>query len=139
MLEPVALAMRARTFLFTTLLLLYHPQLWSQALTKQFPPAEESGSFPDDPSVQSTIPEAHVVPPPPAGVPVKIEADTQTYVKTDTGGMYILSGHAVIHYKDYVISADHATYNRDTSDVVAEGNLHVDGGPDNAQLIATRG
>jgi LPS-assembly protein len=155
------LAMRARTFLFTTLLLLCHPQLWSQALTKQFPPAEPSsssgggqgqtqtqatpveaisdGSFPDDPSLQSAIPEAHVVPAPPVGVPVKIEADAQTYVKTDAGGMYILSGHAVIHYKDYVITADHATYNQDTSEVVAEGNLHVDGGPDEAHFIATHG
>ena len=139
MLEPVALAMRARTFLFTTLLLLCHPQLWSQALTKQFPPVEESGSFPDDPSIQSTIPEAHVVPPPPTGVPVKIEAETQTYVKTDTGGLYTLSGHAVIHYKDYVVSADHVTYNQDTSDVVAEGNLHLDGGPDDAHFVATHG
>src|SRR5271165_844954 len=139
MLEPVALAMRARTFLFTTLLLLCHPQLWSQALTKQFPPAEESGSFPDDPSLQSTIPEAHVVPLPPEGVPVKIEADTQTYVRTDTGGLYTLSGHAVIHYKDYVVSADHVTYNQDTSDVVAEGNLHLDGGPDDSHFVATHG
>jgi LPS-assembly protein len=133
------LAMRARTFLFTTLLLLCHPQLWSQALTKQFPPAEESGSFPDDPSLQSAIPEAHVVPPPPVGVPVKIGADTQTYVKTDTGGLYTLSGHAVIHYKDYVVSADHVTYNQDTGDVVAEGHLHLDGGPDDAHFVADHG
>ncbi len=160
--------MRARTFLFTTLLLLCHPQLWSQQLTKQFPPAGEGASavgqqtqsptqsqapvqtappdagypaatYPDDPSLQSTIPEAHVVPPPPEGVPVKIEADTQTYVKTDGGGLYTLQGHVVIHYKDYVISADHATYNQDTSDIVAEGNLHVDGGPDEAHFIASHG
>jgi LPS-assembly protein len=165
--------MRARTFLFTTLLLLCHPQLWCQPLTIEFPPAGEDGqaggepgqtqsqtrsqtqtqsspqsqqqsapqdaSYPDDPSLQSTIPEAHVVPAPPAGVPVKIEADTQTYVKTDGGGVYTLNGHAVIHYKDYVISADHATYNRDTSDVAGEGNLHVDGGPDQAHFIATHG
>ena len=103
------------------------------------PGGGDNGSFPDDPSVQSTIPEAHVVPPPPVGVPVKIEADTQTYVKTDTGGLYTLSGHAVIHYKDYVVSADHVTYNQDTSDVVAEGNLHLDGGPDNAHFVATHG
>jgi LPS-assembly protein len=166
MLEPVALAMRARTFLFTTLLLLCHPQLWSQALTKQLPPVQKGGAaggpqdqnqdqnqppatapaelfpddpFPDDPSLQSAIPEAHIVPAPPAGVPVKIEADAQTYVKTDSGGLYTLSGHVVIHYKDYVILADHATYNRDTGDVVAEGNLHVDGGPDEAHLIASHG
>jgi len=157
--------MRARTFLFTTLLLLCHPQPWSQPLTKQFPPAgeghsasggpspvrapqqgpvqaQEQGaveSYPDDPSLQSTIPEAHVVPAPPQGVPVKIEADTQTYVRTDGGGVYTLQGHVVIHYKDYVISADHAIYNQATSDIVAEGNLHVDGGPDEAHFVASHG
>jgi LPS-assembly protein len=151
--------MRARTFLCTTLLLLCHSQLWSQALTKQFPlaapAAAESAAqaatkasaatqaglenLPDDASTQSTMPEAHVVPPPPVGVPVKIEADAQSYFKTDAARIYTLTGHVVIHYKDYVISADHATFNQDTSDVVAEGNLHLDGGPDKAHLIATHG
>jgi LPS-assembly protein len=153
--------MRARTFLFTTLLLLCHPQLWPQQLSKQFPPAEQQGqaaaptqnstpaqppagqdkdsTYPDEPSLQSTMPEAHVVPAPPQGVPVKIEADTQSYAKTSAGGLYTLTGHIVIHYKDYVVSADHATYNQDTSEIVAEGNLHVDGGPDEAHFVAGHG
>jgi LPS-assembly protein len=157
----VPLAMTVRTFLCITLLLLCHSQLWSQALTKQFPPAvpatAQSASpgqtqagkdsnkavtaadAPDDPSVDSTIPEAHVVPPPPTGIPVKIEADSQTYVKTDSAGIYTLVGHVVIHYKDYVVSADHATYNRDTGDVAADGHLHLDGGPDDAHFIASHG
>ncbi|HZD50410.1 MAG TPA: LPS assembly protein LptD [Silvibacterium sp.] len=79
------------------------------------------------------------MPTPPAGTPVRIEADTQTYVKTDGGGLYTLSGHVVIHYKDYVVSADHATYNQATGEVVAEGNLHVDGGPDQAHFVASHG
>jgi LPS-assembly protein len=149
--------MRARTFLFTMLLLLCHPQLWPQQVTKQFPPAGEesqaaakaqdssqnqspnAANYPDDPSLQSTIPEAHVVPPPPVGVPVRIEADAQTYVKTDGGGLYTLTGHIVIFYRDYVIRADRATYNQATRDITAEGNLQVDGGPDNAHLTATHG
>ena len=151
----VPFAMRVRTFWCTTLLLLCHSQLWPQALTKQFPPADpasaqsaDSGQnaeaakpseVPDDASLQSALPEAHVVPPPPKGVPVRIEADTQTYVKSDGVGIYTLAGHVVIHYKDYVISADHVTYNQDTGDVVAEGNLHVDGGPDKAHLAAAHG
>ena len=150
--------MTVRTFLCTTLLLLCHSQLWSQALTKQFPPglpataqsaspgqiqagkdSATAADTPDDPSVDSTIPEAHVVPPPPTGVPVKIEADSQTYVKTDSAGIYTLVGHVVIHYKDYVVSADHATYNRDTADVTADGHVHLDGGPDDAHLNASHG
>jgi LPS-assembly protein len=149
------LAMRARTFLCITLLVLCHPQLWSQAVSTQLPPASPAvltaaaqGSnsaprgtenFPDDPSLQSPLPEAHVVPPPPTGVPVKIEADTQSYVKTPTANLYTLAGHVVIHYRDYVIQADHATYNQATSDVVAEGHLEIDGGPDDAHLLAAHG
>jgi LPS-assembly protein len=148
--------MRARTFLFTMLLVLCHPQLWSQAVTKQFPPAVPAGSasaqaagiardssIPDEPGVpvdsgaQDSIPVAHVVPPPPTGVPVKIEADTQSYVKE--ADLYTLIGHVVIHYKDYVIQADRATYNQSTSDVVAEGHVHLDGGPDDAHFLATHG
>ncbi|MBV8438081.1 MAG: LPS-assembly protein LptD [Silvibacterium sp.] len=151
--------MRARKFLFIMLLLLCHQQLRPQPLTKQFPPQNEDGptsrkpqnpsesaigsspqtTYPDDPSLESTIPEAHVVPAPPAGVPVHIEADAQTYVKTDGGGVYTLTGHIVIHYRDYVIRADHATYNQATGDIDAEGNLQIDGGPDNAHLNATHG
>ncbi len=96
-------------------------------------------ALPDDPSLQSGIPEAHVVPPTPVGVPVKIEADTQTYVRTDTGGQYMLSGHVVIFYKDYVVSADHATFSQETSEVKADGNVRLDGGPDDAHLVASRG
>ncbi len=150
-------AMRARTFLFTTLLLLCHQQVWPQQLTKQFPPAgeqvqaaakppdglgsspEQAEGYPDDPSLQSTIPEAHVVPAPPVGVPVRIEAKAQTYVRTEGGGLYTLTGNVVIFYRDYVIRADHATYNQATGDITAEGNLQVDGGPDNAHLNATHG
>ncbi len=156
--------MRVRTFWFTTLLMLCHPQLWSQALTKQFPPAADPASaqsasigqspapalssataadIPDDASVHSTLPEAHVVPAPPTGTPVEIDAPTQSSVKTKDGVVYTLLGdakhQAVIHYKDYVVSADRVTYNRDTSDIVAEGNLHIDGGPDQAHLIAAHG
>jgi len=155
--------MRARKFLFTMLLLLCHPQLWPQQLTKQFPlqdqddraavqppgssPSEppaaaasaDLANYPDDPSLTSTIPEAHVVPVPPTGVPVRIEADAQSYVKADGGGFYTLTGHIVIHYKDYVVRADHATYNQATGDISAEGNLQVDGGPDNAHFTANHG
>ena len=137
--------MRARKFLFTMLLLLCHPQLWPQQLTKQFPPQEpsrnrpEAANYPDDPSLASTIPEAHVVPQPPAGVPVRIEADAQSYVKTEGGGLYTLTGHIVIHYRDYVIRADRATYSQSSGDISAEGDLQVDGGPDNAHFTASHG
>lgn len=135
--------MRARIFLCTTLFLLCHPQLWPQPVTKQFPPAaptqSSSAPLPADASNSGPIPVAHVVPPPATGVPVKIEAESQTYKKEKAGGFYTLAGHVVIHYKNYIVQADHATYDQATSEVVAVGHVHLDGGPDDAHLLASHG
>ncbi|QNI31480.1 LPS-assembly protein LptD [Alloacidobacterium dinghuense] len=132
--------MRARIFLCITLLYLCHPQLWPQAVTKQFPPAagaQPTGtdSLPDDPSASSEIPVAKVIPAPPTGVPVEIRADTQREINN----VYTLTGNVVIYYRTYVVQADKITYNRDTGDVAAEGHLIVDGSPDNEHITATHG
>lgn len=137
--------MKSRTFLCITLLALCHPQLWSQAVTEQFPPAAESGlqegggARNSSQSRQVSIPVAQVVVPPAEGIPVKIEADAQSYAKTKNGVVYTLAGHVRIEYRDYVIQADRAVYNQTTSDVSAEGHLRLDGGPDDAHLMASRG
>src|ERR1700751_5704613 len=84
------LVMRARILVCITLLYLCHPQLWAQAVTKQFPPTAgaESASvaLPDDPSAD--IPVAKVVPAPPSGVPVEIHADSQR----EQNNVYTLKG-----------------------------------------------
>jgi LPS-assembly protein len=134
------LAMRARIFLCITLLFLCHPQLWPQAVTKQFPlqgdtPASSSGALPDDPSTVSSIPTAHVVPAPPSGVPVELRADTQR----EQNNVFTLTGDVFIHYRDYTIQADKVTYNKDTGDVTAEGHVLVEGGPDDEHITATHG
>ena len=137
--------MKSRTFLCITLLALCHPQLWSQAVTEQFPPPagsglqEGGGTQNSSWSESASIPVAQVVAPPAEGVPVKIEADTQSYAKTKDGVVYTLVGHVRIEYRDYVIQADRATYNQTTSAVSAEGHLRLDGGPDEAHLMASRG
>lgn len=134
--------MIARIFLCTTLLLLCHPQLWSQAVTKQFPPAvpaQAAAPVPSPPQAQQPIPVAHVVPPAASGVPVKIEADRQSFVKTKSANLYTLTGHVAIYYKQYEIHADRATYNQTTSEVTAQGHVSLDGGPDDLHLLASRG
>ncbi|HEX5235582.1 MAG TPA: LPS assembly protein LptD [Silvibacterium sp.] len=117
------------------LLLLCHPQLWSQAVTKQFPPAADGANA----AGQNAIPVARVIPPPVTGFPVKIEADTQSYEKTESTSLYTLTGHVVIHYRDYIIQADRATFDQATSEGEAEGHVHVDGGPDDAHFLASHG
>jgi LPS-assembly protein len=66
---------------------------------------------------------------------VSLSADDQAY----KGGIFTGEGHVVIHYEDYVVSADRVTYNRDTGEVIAQGHLHLDGGPDDAHIEADHG
>lgn len=127
------LVMRARIFLCITLLYLCHPPLWPQAVTKQFPPSAGTDSLPDDPSAETGIPVAKVVPAPPGGVPVEIHADSQR----EQNNIFTLNGNVIIYYKSYTVQADTITYNRDTGEVVAEGHLIVDGSPDNEHITAT--
>ena len=138
------LVMRARIFLCITLLYLCHPQLWPQAVTKQFPPstaAPEAGetrpsdALPQDPGSASAIPVAKVIPAPPSGVPVEIHVDTQR----EQNNIFTLEGNVLIDYRGYTVQADKVIYNRDTGDVNAEGHLIVDGSPDNEHITATHG
>ncbi|WP_158752401.1 LPS-assembly protein LptD [Acidobacterium sp. S8] len=138
------LVMRARTFLCITLLYLCHPQLWPQAVTKQFPPAagtadagekRSSETLVQDAGISSDIPVAKVIPAPPTGVPVEIHATTQR----EQNNIFTLEGDVLIYYRDYTVQADKVTYNRDTGDVTAEGHIVVDGSPDNEHITATHG
>jgi LPS-assembly protein len=63
---------------------------------------------------------------------VTLTADVQAYA----AGVLRGEGHVVIHYEDYAVSADHATYNRNTGEVMAQGHLHLDGGPGDAHIEA---
>jgi LPS-assembly protein len=146
-------AMRTRLLWCITLYLLCHPRVWGQPVTTQFPPqpaASQSAAapapvpsttaeLPDDPALESTLPEAHVVPQPEPGVPVKIVADTQKREQTRAGVVYTLDGNVVFYYRQYIVHADHVTYNEDTGDVVARGHLMIDGGDDDEHFVASHG
>jgi LPS-assembly protein len=123
--------MRVRTFLFITALMLCHLQLWPQALTKQFPSASEPSSLPDAPG----FPIAEVVPAPTAGVPVRIESKEQE----KRGEVYLLTGDVRIEYKDYVLTADKASYNGETGDAEADGHVRLQGGRNNELILADHG
>ena len=116
-------AMRTRLFWCITLYLLLHPRLWAQTVTTQFPPqtpsqaatghgSVSSADLPDDPSLQSTLPEAHVVPQPPQGVPVKLVANTQSRKGLKNANLYTLDGDVVIYYRKYIVHADHGNLQR---------------------------
>jgi LPS-assembly protein len=73
--------------------------------------------------------------PAPAGTPVHIEADNQQKV----GDIYTLDGHVLIDYKQYIVHADHATYNSANSEVLAHGHVTVDGGPEDEHIVSDHG
>jgi LPS-assembly protein len=140
-------AMRIRLFWCMTLYLLLQPRLWAQAVTTELPPPQSSqkataagvDSLPDDPSLQSTLPEAHVVPQPAQGVPVKLVAQTQSRGSLKTSNLYKLDGDVVIYYRNYIVHADSATYNDGTSEIDAQGHMMIDGGPDDEHFEADHG
>ena len=93
-------------------------------------------NLPDSPQAATeNIPIAEPIPAPPAGVPVTIRARHQER----RGDVYDLRGGVEIDYEDYVILADHATYNTATGQVDADGHLQVTGGRDNEDFAADHG
>ena len=123
--------MRVRTFLFITALMLCHLKLWPQTLTKQFPAASGPSSLPDAPD----YPIAEVVAAPPSGVPVRFESRQQE----KHGEVYSLIGDVRIEYKDYILSADKVSYNRETGDAEADGHVRLQGGRNNELILADHG
>jgi len=139
--------MRPRTLLFITLLALCHAQLRGQALTNPAPAPQVTASgaaaedvsasvaqLPDDPG-QELLPVAEPETEPSSGAPVLWEYDNLHWA----GDTLTLSGHVVLHYRDYVLRADHVVYHRSTTELEADGHLDVTGGQENVHISASHG
>ena len=98
-----------------------------QEVTSKAPAA----SLPDSPD----LPVATVIPGPEEGVPVSIDANTQS----KTGSLYVLDGGVVIHYRGRVVEADHIEFDDETQDLTATGHLHVSGGRNQEEIRASHG
>jgi LPS-assembly protein len=120
--------MRVRTILFITALMLCHLQLRPQTLTKQFPSASGPSSLPDAPD----YPIAEMVATPPTGVPARLEARQQE----KHGSLYTLTGDVRIDYKDYILTADKASYDSETGDAEATGHVRLVGRRNNELILA---
>jgi LPS-assembly protein len=111
--------------------MLCHLKLWPQTLTKQFPAASGPSSLPDAPD----YPIAEVITTPPSGVPVRFESKQQE----KHGEVYSLTGDVRIEYKDYILTADKVSYNRETGDAEADGHVRLQGGRNNELILADHG
>jgi LPS-assembly protein len=122
------------------MMVLCHWIVTGQTLTNPLPPADSGAKsaqekpLPDDPG-QEAMPVAQPEPAPPTGTPVRVSAWRQDYANET----WIGTGDGEIDYRDYVIRADKVTYNRTTTEVTAEGHVHVTGGPDDLDIKASHG
>ena len=138
--------MRPRNFVFITIMVLCHCFATGQTLTNGLPPSQsgtppqnstavsQPDDLPDDPG-QEALPLAKPEPAPPGGVPVSYKADRQHWSKN----ILTLTGVEDFRYRDYVFRADKVVWNRETSQVEAEGNLRFTGGPEDIDITASRG
>lgn len=146
--------MRSRYLVCITLAAVCHLPVCAQAaplLIKTAPPqkkqtaasarAANSASTQIAPQPEPANPDANGIPvaipeaPASTGVPVEIEALSQTRA----GALWTLAGNVVIHYRGYVIRADSITYNQVTSEIQAQGQLEVTGGPYDVLIRASHG
>jgi LPS-assembly protein len=121
--EMRKLLMLTRTRWIITIAVLCHQLVAPRLVTSQLLPATESTQ------ALSQTPNKK------GRVPVTIRAQEQEKV----GPIYKLHGGFEIHYRDYTVSGDEATYDSDTGDVQAEGHLVLDGGPNDEHVEAARG
>ena len=148
--------MQPRNLVFITVLTLCHQVLGAQSLTSVAPPSKalttaikrssesapsqaatittDNGPVPDDPG-QEILPLAQPEPTPQTGTQVRWDAANQLWV----GNTLTLTGGVVFYYRDYILQADKVVYHRDTSEVEAEGNLHLTGGPYDLRVNAASG
>lgn len=74
-------------------------------------------------------------PPQRVAAPEVIKADSQSFAN----GIWTLRGHVEAHYGGYSLTADQVTYNRATTELTADGNIHVAGGLEDLSLDAAHG
>jgi LPS-assembly protein len=104
--------------------------LLAQQVTTQATPA---GDLPDAPGA-ARYPVAEVLPAEDTTA-VTIESDTQSKL----GSRYVLDGDVVITYRDRVVKADHVEYDQETGELTANGHLHVTGGANHEDIVASHG
>ncbi len=97
--------------------------------------APPPGRLPDGPGAVK-YPEAKVVPEEDNTSLVEI---TTSGPQSKTGSLYVLNDDVVIHYRDWIVNADHIEYDMETGNLTATGHLKVTGGANNEVISASHG
>ena len=107
--------MTLRTLRIITVTFVSHLLLAPLALTSQLPPPSSAASAAPQPSQEVTI---------------------KARQQEKQGDLYTLDGDVEILFKNYILRADHGTYNEATGEIQASGRAVFDGGPHDAHLTA---
>jgi LPS-assembly protein len=83
----------------------------------------------------SQVPQATPLPPEKPPRRVSWDADTQS----KNGSVFLLAGNVEVHYENHVLRADRISYDEDTHELTAEGNVKLTGGENDEYLAASHG
>ncbi|HUO17125.1 MAG TPA: LPS assembly protein LptD [Verrucomicrobiae bacterium] len=133
--------MTCRTRLLITALFLCHQLLASALVTRQLLPTKsisEGGSSPDETAREGQNPSVDV-----CGKRAAAQLSDGTIIcatnESKQGDTYDLQGDAEIHYRSYILRADHITYNSDTGESTGTGHMTLDGGTYDEHVRADHG
>jgi LPS-assembly protein len=88
---------------------------------------------------QLQSPETSVTPPSAPSATDKEDVTIRSLEQEKDGPIYKLRGQAEVHYGTYVLHGDEITYNSDTGDAEATGNVVLEGGPSDEHVQANHG
>lgn len=93
--------------------------------------AKDEAELPD----LAQVPQATVLPPEKAPDTLSWDADTQS----KHGSVYLLAGNVELHYENHLLRADRISYDEDTHELTAEGNVKLTGGDNDEYIAASHG
>ena len=117
--------MTLRTRLIITLLVVCHLLLATPLVTSQLQPAK--------PAPKASNPAGRINMQ--SGELVTVQADQQEMI----GDVFKLKGNVEVHYLNNVLKANEITFDKDTGDITATGNVEFTGGPHDEHIRATHG
>jgi LPS-assembly protein len=133
--------MITRSRIFITAAFICHLLLASAIVTSQTLPPSTAKTAGNSTSAES----ANLAAQPSAVLPVAPAAQTEEPVtmralhQEKDDSIYHLDGEAEIDYRNYILHADHITYNSDTGDSQLEGHVVLDGGPYDEHVESSHG
>jgi LPS-assembly protein len=131
--------MTGRNRILITAVVLCHLLVALPLVTSQLPPANDTPATKETQALE-TKPHAEDTPCAKAAADQKENGNVETVCaiqQEEQGPVYKLHGAVEIYYGTYILRSDEATYNSDTKEVMAQGHVALDGGPNDDHIRAS--